>query len=59
MRNTKSMREQLRDIEDYSYKMSVQMVGFVRDNYMSVIERKDKEIEALKQRIEELEGGAS
>lgn len=54
----KSLREQLKDIEGYTYQSATNMVGSVRDNYMRVIARKDKEIEALKQRVKELEGGA-
>jgi len=41
----KRLREQLRDIEDYSYKSSVHMVDLVRQNYEKVLMRKQKEFE--------------
>ena len=54
----KSLRARLKDIEGYSGSLSKQMVGHVRNNYMKVIARKDKEINELKAKVLELEGDA-
>lgn len=42
-----SLRAKLKDIETYCYTQMVNTVGYVRDNYMMVIARKEKEIAAL------------
>jgi len=41
----KSLREQLRDIEQYSYQTAIRMVTMVRMNYEKVLARKEKEFE--------------
>lgn len=50
----KSLREQLRDIEDYSYRMSVQMVGHVVDNYQRVTGRLIKRNDEVDKRLNEI-----
>jgi len=41
----KSLREQLHDIEQYSYQTAVRMVTMVRMNYENVLARKEKEFD--------------
>jgi len=48
----KPLREQLKDVEEYSYRSSVRAVDFVRQNYEKVIARKTKEFEQKSRLIE-------
>lgn len=51
----KPLREQLRDVEEYSYRSSVRAVDLVRQNYVKVIARKTKEFEQKLRLIEKCE----
>ena len=47
-----SLRDKLKEIERYSFKLATALTGQVRDNYQMVIKRKEDEIAALQAELD-------